>query len=171
MDQQGSTAKQNPMGHVGEPRAGMSHRARCTGLKGSLLTHRAWAGSICVVQVSPKHCPCKAKGEMGSPSMQKQGEHPCFWGAGRQGAQWRKEEEKKQDCIPGEKVPGKTSSIPGDQVGKCYPGRSVSFGKEPGAQEPVPKEAAWKTLQLFYSKPPFGGHGAGAAGGERAPAA
>lgn len=79
---------------------------------------------------------------------------------------------KKWDCFPGDKILGKMSSIPGDQVGKCYPGRSVSFGKEPGTQEPVPKEAAWKTLQLFYSKPPFeGGHRAGAAGGERAPAA
>lgn len=159
------------MGHVGKPRAGVSHGARAAGLKGSLLTHGARAGSVRVVQVSPKHRPCKASGELGSPSMQKQGEHPCFWGAGRQGAQLRKAEEKKRDCLPGEKVLGKTSSIPGDQVGKHYPGRSVSFGKEPGAQEPVPKEAAWKTLCLFYSKPPFGGHRAGAAGEESAPAA
>lgn len=96
---------------------------------------------------------------------------PAFGGQEGREHSGERQRKKKRDCIPREKVLGKRSSIPGDQVGKCYPGRSVSFGKEPGAQEPVPKEAAWKTLQLFYSKPPFGGHGAGAAGGERAPAA
>lgn len=75
----GSTAKQNPVGGVG--RAGVPRGARA-GVEGSLLTHGAGAGSICVVQVSPEHGPCKARGEMGSASGQQQGEQPCFWGAG-----------------------------------------------------------------------------------------
>lgn len=44
----------------------------------------------------------------------------------------RKAKENQQCCIPGKKVLGKMSSIPGDQVWKQYPGRSVSFGQQPG---------------------------------------
>lgn len=97
----GSTAKQNPVGGVG--RAEVPRGARA-GVEGSLLTHGAWAGSVCVVQVSPEHGPCKARERWDQHQGSNRGSSPAFGG---QGAQRRQAEGKKQGCLAGEKVLGK----------------------------------------------------------------
>lgn len=160
-------AKQNPVTH-GETEARSSKlsqgcRARCPqplpkGDDGSSLTHRARAGSVRVVQVSPEHRPCKAIGNMGSPSAQEQGEHPSFWEGGRAGR--RNAGENEQCRLLREKVLGKMSSIPGDQVGKHYPGISISFGKEPGSTGACSKGGSLEnTAPLLFQAPLWGDTG------------
>lgn len=56
------------------------------------------------------------------------------------------------------------------RLGNMIPADPFPLGRSQATQEPAPKGEAWKTLRLFYSRLPFGGHGAGAAG-KGAPAA
>jgi len=143
---------------------GSRHPRRLPTGNSSSLTHGAGAGSVRAVQFSPQHRPCKAIGNTGSPSARHRGEHPSR-GGGRGGG--RKGEENERCCLPREKTLGKMSSIPGDQVGKHYPGGSVSFGKEPGGAGARSKRARLgKHCGYFLPSPALGGHGAGAAGEE-----
>lgn len=99
-----------------------------------LLTYPRGSGRLrsCCSDL-PQASPLQSNWKHGVTVCLETGEHPSFfWGRGGGGPQGRKAEENEQCCLPREKVLGKMSSIPGDQVGKHYPGRSVSFGKEPG---------------------------------------
>lgn len=54
----------------------------------------------------------------------------------------------------------KTSSIPGDQVGKHDPGRSVSFGQEPGSTGARSKGGGLEnTAAILFQAPLWGTRG------------
>lgn len=132
------------------PGAHASHR------NGSSLTHGAGTGAVRVVQVSPEHRPCnelETQGQLGNA-----GSIPPFWG----GTEEEGRDKMSGVAFPESKSWAKRAAFLVIRLGNTIQADPFPLGRSQAAPELAPKEAAWKTLRGFYSKPSFGGHGEGA---------
>lgn len=147
-----------PVGFVGKLRHGAAHRAR--GAAPHLPTGLGQAPFV-VFRSPPSIAPAKPSEKGRSEAAREHGEQGGGGGGNaREEGRWKSAASHSR----GEKSRAKASSIPGDRVWKQYPGRSVSFGQQPGGTGgPVRSARLGKHCGYFVPSPPEG-HGARAAG-------